>query len=244
MFSKYVSIGDRVELQSVSRGGEDTGSPAGRVYTSVVQDILSEDSIEIRMPIEKSKLILLPVDGEFDMIFYGASGMYQCLARVTDRYKSNNVFLLQMELTTNLQRYQRREFYRLRCALEMHTRLLEESEIQAMESLEPYTLEKSLPLKQSVAVGISGGGIRFLTTEYYEPGSFLYCCYHLNNGGEHKKYEIVCKVLSTVEVEKHPGTYEHRVQYYDMDPDTREEIIKYIFEEERKNRLKKKFSKE
>ena len=223
MFSKYVSIGDRVELQSVSRGGEDTGSPAGRVYTSVVQDILSEDSIEIRMPIEKSKLILLPVDGEFDMIFYGASGMYQCLARVTDRYKSNNVFLLQMELTTNLQRYQRREFYRLRCALEMHTRLLEESEIQAMESLEPYTLEKSLPLKQSVAVDISGGGIRFLTTEYYE---------------------IVCKVLSTVEVEKHPGTYEHRVQYYDMDPDTREEIIKYIFEEERKNRLKKKFSKE
>ena len=93
-------------------------------------------------------------------------------------------------------------------------------------------------------VDISGGGIRFLTTEYYEPGSFLYCCYHLNNGGEHKKYEIVCKVLSTVEVEKHPGTYEHRVQYYDMDPDTREEIIKYIFEEERKNRLKKKFSKE
>ena len=48
-------------------------------------------------------------------------------------------------------------------------------------SLEPYTLEKSLPLKQSVAVDISGGGIRFLTTEYYEPGSFLYCCYHLHS---------------------------------------------------------------
>ena len=240
MFSKYVSIGDRVELQSVSRGGEDTGSTAGRVYTSVVQDILSEDSIEIRMPIEKSKLILLPVDGEFDMIFYGASGMYQCLARVTDRYKSNNVFLLQMELTTNLQRYQRREFYRLRCALEMHTRLLEESEIQAMESLEPYTLEKSLPLKQSVAVDISGGGLRFVGDYPYEPNSLIYCQYSLDMGEKKKDYSLMAKILVSIEVENKPGSYEHRAQYINIDTSEREEIIRFIFEEERKRRKREK----
>lgn len=244
MFSKFISIGDRVEMQSVARGGMTQEGNGGKVYNSVVQDILSEDVIEVRMPMEKSKLILLPVDAEFDLVFYGTSGLFQCLARITDRYKSNNVYLLQMEMISNLRKYQRREFFRLRCALEMYTRSLKESEVQTIESRQPYSLTKGLPLKQSVVVDISGGGLRFLSPERYEAGSLLYCSYHLMNGGEHKKFEVICKVLSSIELDNRPGTFEHRVQYYDLDPDVREEIIKYIFEEERKNRQKKRFSKE
>ena len=77
-----------------------------------------------------------------------------------------------------------------------------------------------------------------------EPGSLMYCCYHLMNGGEHKKYEVISRVISSIELDNRPGTYEHRVQFYDMDPIVREEIIKYIFEEERKSRQKTKFSTE
>lgn len=244
MFSKFISIGDKIEMQSVSHGGLTQEDNGGRTYNSVVQDILSEDTIEVRMPMEKSKLILLPVDAEFDMIFYGASGLYQCLARITDRYKSNNVYLLQMELVSNLRKYQRREFYRLRCALEMLARNLDEEEVAAIEGGQPFSPTKGLPLKQSVVVDISGGGLRFLSTDRYEPGSMLYCCYHLINGGDHKKYEVISKVISSIPVDNRPGTFEHRVQYYDLDPEVREEIIKYIFEEERKNRLRKRFSKE
>lgn len=244
MFSKFISIGDKIEMQSVSHGGLTQEGNGGRTYNSVVQDILSEDTIEVRMPMEKSKLILLPVDAEFDMIFYGASGLYQCLARITDRYKSNNVYLLQMELVSNLRKYQRREFYRLRCALEMLARNLDEEEVAAIEGGQPFSPTKGLPLKQSVVVDISGGGLRFLSTDRYEPGSMLYCCYHLINGGDHKKYEVISKVISSIPVDNRPGTFEHRVQYYDLDPEVREEIIKYIFEEERKNRLRKRFSKE
>ena len=64
------------------------------------------------------------------------------------------------------------------------------------------------------------------------------------NGGEHKKYEVISKVISCIELDNRPGTYEHRVQYYDIDPVEREEIIKYIFEEERKSRQKKRFNTE
>lgn len=244
MFSKFISIGDRVELQPLFRGGLAQEGNSGRVYHSTVQDILSEDTIEVKMPMEKSKLILLPVDAEFDMVFYGASGLYQCLARITDRYKSNNVYLLQMELTSNLRKYQRREFYRLKCALEMYSRTLDENELKLIEGRLPYTLTKGLPLKKSVVVDISGGGLRFLSVDRYEPGSMLYCSYHLTNGSEHKKFDVICKVISSVELENRPGTYEHRVQYFDLDPEVREEIIKYIFEEERRNRQKKKFGTE
>ena len=135
-------------------------------------------------------------------------------------------------------------FYRLRCALEMHARTLREDEVQTVESRMPYTLTNDLPLKESVIVDISGGGLRFVSTHRFEQGSLLYCCYHLMNGGEHKKYEVISKVISCIELDNRPGTYEHRVQYYDIDPMEREEIIKYIFEEERKSRQKKKFNSE
>ncbi|MCI9231290.1 MAG: flagellar brake protein [Lachnospiraceae bacterium] len=244
MFSKFISIGDKIELQVVSHEYEEKPDTPVRVYHSEVNEIQSEDTIEIKMPMEKTKLILLPIDSEYDMVFYGSSGLFQCLGRIIDRYKSNNTYLLLVEMTSNLRKYQRREFYRLRCALEMHARALREDEIQTVESRMPYSLANDLPLKESVIVDISGGGLRFVSTHAFKQGSLLYCCYHLMNGGEHKKYEVISKVISCIELDNRPGTFEHRVQYYDIDPTEREEIIKYIFEEERKSRQKKRFNSE
>lgn len=236
MLSKFISLGNKIELQNVEKDKESRGDDKGRTYFSKVHDILSEDTLEIVMPMEETKLILLPVDNEYNMIFYGEGGLFQCFARVIDRYKSENVYLLVMEFTSNLRKYQRREYYRFSCALEMCARNLEETELQALEQNQPYSLTPGLPLRQSVIVDISGGGLRFLSVQKYEPGSMLYCSYHLLKGDERKKYEVIGKVLSVRELEHRSGTFEHRVQYYDMDVDTREEIIKYIFEEERKSR--------
>ena len=87
------------------------------MYQSRVLQILSEDTLEISMPMEQTRLILLPVDSEYDMIFFEENSLYQCFARIIDRYKSNNVYVLVMELTSNLRKYQRREYYRFSCAL-------------------------------------------------------------------------------------------------------------------------------
>ncbi len=105
-----------------------------------------------------------------------------------------------------------------------------------MEQKEAYFLTPGLPLKRSVIVDISGGGLRFMSNQRYEPESLIYCTYHLLVGGKNKEYEIVGKILSVKELENKKGTFEHRVQYVNLDVDDREEIIKYIFEEERKNR--------
>ena len=234
MLSKFISQNDKVELQAIDRGEEENGENTKKVYYSSVLEILSGDTLEIAMPMEQSKLILLPVDSEYDLVFYGGSGLYQCFARIIDRYKSNNVFILVVELTSNLRKFQRREYYRFSCALEMCARNLEEDEIQAIEKRLPYALVSGRPLKQSVIVDISGGGLRFISSQKYEPDNLLYCSYQLIRGTERKQYEVIGKVLSAKEVENRPGFFEHRVQYYDIDKEMREEIIKYIFEEERK----------
>lgn len=245
MFSKIVTEGDKIDLQAVARGGEDEQyNSTAKIYQSSVYEIQSEDIIEITMPMEKTKLILLPIDGEFEMVFYCSTGLFQCLGRIIDRYKNNNVYILLVELISNLRKYQRREFYRLRCALEMRARYLEKEEVQTLENRQPFALMKNLPMKESIIVDISGGGLRFLSSHQYEPGSLIYCCYHLMNAGEHKKYDVISRIISSIELDNRPGTFEHRAQFYDMDPGVREAIIKYIFEEERKSRQKSKYSAE
>ena len=189
------------------------------------------------MPIEKGLMVLLPVDGEFELWFYTENGLYQCYARVLDRYKSNNVYIAVMELTSNLRKHQRREYYRFSCALEMNSREMDEEEIKALQEKQLY-FKSGLPVKQSTIVDISGGGLRFISTFNYNTDALLYCNFVLRTKGGMKEYQMAGKVLAVREVEGKPGSYEHRVQYLNMDVDEREEIIKYIFEQERKQRHK------
>lgn len=239
MLSKYVVPGNRMEIQVVDRIKNADEGERRKVYQTQVYDVLSEDRLEIMMPIEKSKLVLLPVNVEYDLYFYTSAGLYQCFARVIDRYKADSKYLLLMELTSNLRKFQRREYYRLSCALDMDSRLLEKEEIQAIEKKGNF-LVPGLPLKRSIIVDISGGGIRFVGDYAYEMDSMICCKYHLVIDGQDKEYVLAAKVISVKEHEEKRGLYEHRAQYINIDTLEREEIIRFIFEEERKNRKREK----
>lgn len=239
MLSKYVVAGNKVEMQAVERAKYIDDTEKKKVYQTLVCDILSEDQLEIYMPMEKSKLILLPVNAEYDLYFYTQAGLYQCFANVIDRYKTDNQFILLMELTSNLRKFQRREYYRLSCALEMNSRPLEKEEVEVVERGNSF-LVPGLPLKRSVIVDISGGGIRFIGNYAYEPESLVCCKYNLVVDGDSKEYTLVAKVLMVRELEDRPGVYEHRAQYINIDTSEREEIIRFIFEEERKHRKREK----
>ena len=240
MIEQYVHLGQRVELESVTRIITD-GEPQQlkKVYSSKVFDILSEERLEILMPYEQRKLVLLPLDSEYTMYFYVENGIFECSARIVDRYKTSNTFILVVELLTPLRKYQRREYYRHNCALALVTREISKEELSLLEA--PIVeFNHELPVERSVIVDISGGGLRFIAGQRYKEGTLLYCKYSLSGGEEQKEYEIAGKVLHVMPVEKRPGYFEHRIQYYNIDNRKREEIIRYIFEQERRNRKKEK----
>lgn len=243
LLGKYVVPGCRVDLQEMEHLELDEGDEVrtgGKGYQSKVLDILSEDRIEILMPMEKARVVTLPVDGEYDLYFFTEMGLYQCYARVVDRYKDKNVFVLVMDLTSNLRKYQRREYYRLSCALEMTSRPLETDEVKLAETGQIKRKVPELPLKDSVIVDISGGGLRFVADYAYEVDSLIMCRYRLLVDKEEKEYSLIGKVLSVKEIENRSGSYEHRIQYINVDTEEREEIIKYIFDAERKTLRKQK----
>lgn len=236
LLSKYVLPGDKVEIRSISRKLSQEEDTEPRIYQTYIYDVLSGDRIEVAMPLEKAKMIVLPIGSEHDLFFYTKNSMYQCRAKIVDRDKKGGNYLLVLDLVSNLRKEQRRQYYRFSCALEMQSRALETEEIQAVdkEKLMDSQMIPNLPLKRSIIVDISGGGLRFVANHAYGIGCTLLCRYQLD-GEDGRELEVIGKVLDVNELERRPGTYEHRVQYFNLDEKEREEIIKFIFAEERKD---------
>ena len=240
MLSKYVKLGDKLELETInnSKSGDLNEK---KNYKSQVYDIVSEDQIKIAMPMEQGKVILLPVDGEYNLCFYTQSGLYQCLARVIDRYKSDNIFVLVMELTTDIRKYQRREYYRLNCVLDMKARNVTPSDKGPGGSVEQVQfLDTDITFSNGTMVDISGGGARFISKDRYPKGSNIQFAFTLFVNGKLTEYKLLGRVLYSEELASRAGSFEHRIQFINIMNDERESIIKFIFEEERKIRRREK----
>ena len=238
MLTDYISPGNRVELKATGKIWMDEDVRTKHIYMSKVMDVTSDDRIEILMPFERGKIVLLPVDGEYSLCFYSTRGLFQCYARIVDRYRSDNMYILVMDLTSELQKLQRREYYRFSCALELKSRLCTMEELEAFKKNRKFLVDPGENLRRSVVVDISGGGLRFVANFKYDEGSTIYCSYRLPGNVNDKEYEMICNVLKTQELESRPGLFEHRIQYVFIDETSREDIIHFIFEEERKIRKK------
>lgn len=234
MLTDVVRPGEKIDIQAVERAILGNASNK-KVYTSKIYDILDEEHIEILMPMDGSKLILLPVDGEYQFCFYTQKGLYQCFVRIAERYKDNNVYILLCEVTSKLAKHQRREYYRYGCILPLRTRDLMDEEIKMVENKD-YHMQQGLPLTASTILDMSGGGLRFKSPVAYKVGDQIATCFTLSMHGKEKEYELVGEVLACKEQETAKGTFEHRLKFTYIENKDREEVIRYIFEEERKKR--------
>ena len=239
VLTKFINPGDKVDISKahVSGNGDSEGKKQHRTR---VYDVVSDDEIKLNMPMDGMKLVLLTVGMEYELCFYTDNGLYQCNAVVRDRYKSNNVFVVTMELTTGLHKFQRREYYRLNCVLDMKCTELDEEERQSFSSPVEF-LETDFTMDDGVIVDISGGGVRFVSKVMYEVGTTVLFSFNLGIGTKDVNFKLFGRILMSRPIENRTGDYENRVQFMDVPPEDREAIIRFIFEEERKIRRKEKF---
>lgn len=234
-----IIAGTKVELRPAEPEPEEASGDRGRIYISRVYAVLTEDTFEAAMPVENGQPVLLSVDREYDLVFCGKEVSYQCFARITDRYRRDNEYMMTMELTSNLRRYQRREYYRFDCALETLVRSLDQEEVQAVEDKLPFALTRGRPMERCMVVDVSSDELCFSSSQYYEPESLLYLCYDLPGEQGIRKYEMIGRVAEAPAVGDSKGEYRHRIVFFDADTETKEDLVWYIFEEERKSRKKR-----
>lgn len=219
MIEKVLLIGGKIEIQ---REKKHTGTEQKkeRVYISQLMDIIDETRIQIAMPVEAGKLILLDVGERFHFYFYSPAGLYHCIGKVDNRYKSKQLFIAEIVFLSELEKYQRRQFYRLNCILDM-----------------TYS-KKTTPedVKKGLIIDISAGGVRFNSEERYQPGDELQLSFQLQIAGKIKPMIVMARVLTSEPLLHKEKSNENRLEFIDISSDGREKIVKYIFEEERKRR--------
>lgn len=228
MIEKYLRPGDKVELKP-NRKLSMKNESEEKIYISKVNQILDEDQIEIMMPMEQSKMVLLPRNSLFNITVYTSKGLYQCEVKIGDRYKSGNVYLQVLELLTGIKRYQRREYYRYSCSVPIFCRTLQE------EERETLVWDETIKGREGKTLDLGGGGARFLIEEEFQPEDLVICDIPLDIRESVVEIQGIGKILNSKPV-KDTKFYEVRVQFEVMSNAMREHIIQYIFEDERKRR--------
>ena len=231
MLEKYVTSGDKIELHPLHRVNLADREVEERIYISKINQVLEDDKLEIMMPIEGSKIVLLARNMIYNIVIYTSHGLYQCDVKVGERYKVGNIYLQQLDLITGIKKCQRREFYRYSCSIPVFTRALEEEEKQNL------VWDDSVKGTEGNAIDIGGGGIRFLTKDQYQPNEMIICNMKLEIKNSQKDIQALGKVLSVKPV-KDSNLLEVRVQFERISNVAREQIIQFIFEDERKRRKK------
>ena len=119
-FSNIIIPGDKIDIRLLHQmNAEDNGGQKAKVYKSNVCEFISDQEMEILMPIQGSRMVLLQIGAECQFVFYTRRGLYSCDAIVRERYRKDNLYLLRILFRTEPNRFQRREFFRIDYVTEM-----------------------------------------------------------------------------------------------------------------------------
>ncbi len=140
---KSIALGDKVELVTrVTMEGEQDQ------YYSKIQEVNKDGEIVILAPLEGGRIIPLELSRKYGMCVYTDKGLYRCEVQVKSRSKDEKLYLITLQIITALQKYQRRQYYRLDCMLTFH-----------------YKDDAEDVWSDGMILDISGGGIRFTSKQ-------------------------------------------------------------------------------
>lgn len=249
MLEKILTAGDKVEVMKTSGGSN--GQNDTRVYYSLLIDLDADDRLTLTMPIEAGKVIPLTVGIRYWFVFYTHNGIYRAKGLIIDRDKQGNIHVMNVRLLTELERIQRRQFYRIECVMNVQYRIMDEIESKGYEILRTKayrTMEERMKIKRllvpkgnewhkGVVIDISGGGLRFNTDVKHEQPLYLEVHFSITLGNIKKEISTPARVIRYAPV-KNATTelYEFRVEFVEIETKQREDIVQFVFNEDRNRR--------
>lgn len=237
--------GTKVELkilQDVRRleNGEDIEVT---VYHSNVFDILDSNTIELYVPYEGGRLITIPLEVQYEVIFLMEGSIFKAEGLLVERFKQDNFYLMKMRFESILlSKFQRREHYRLECNMPLIYSSLEDEVADIATMAEVKKMLRSAVGTMRVRgygtiLDISGGGIRFSSKANLSECKYMMFSFNIINDGESVKVEVIGKIIRSTYMED-AAIYSNSVKFFFKDTKFQDQIIRYIFEEERRIRQK------
>lgn len=232
-----ITIGDKIELEKIETRLSVDPDKRPEKYNSQVLDEAPNDRIYAAMPVRGGTIVPLSVGQKLNATFVSNAGLHRCEVTVTGRYKKEGLFLVELEQTSTLQKVQRREFFRLEKRTPIKYRIVEGEEYDMVHAGNAYFPdETNLVWKEAIMIDLSGGGVRFVSGQKEEKGSFVEVQFAVEHDEEVEIVYAYAEMLRSERNANNSSIYDHRVMFWKMDNGMREKIIRYIFSEQRKRR--------
>lgn len=211
-----LSIGTKIELMRI----EDN---TGKSYPSQVLDIINPDELMISGPIKKSNIVLIHRGEDVEISYYVENkGKLYFIGRVISRNYSS-VYTIRVKKISEIRKIQQREFFRLPTTLrvDIEHATTSKDNIEAINDV-------------CEAKDISGGGMKIYCNYKFKIGDKILCSFTINN----KLIKVNALVARIEEIETFNYKYSLGISFSDMKEDDRDEVIKYVFEQQRILRIK------
>ena len=204
-----------------------------REYVSKILRITDDEGLVIYTPSYNGIDLQLVDDKNYTLIFYVNDGLYKADVVLGDMYIEEGIEVVELDLMSDLEKYQRREYFRIDYYCDIEYKILE-----------IYNDEGNLERHngnwcKAKLFNISGGGMKFNSNEGIPNAKRVFLKFALGEGKNRNQYSCLANVVLISKKDVGKLIYEYRVSFSDIDESARENIIKFVFEEERKMRRKK-----
>lgn len=250
MANDIIQIGNKIEMRPVEKYAFLVGKTEQEVYVSQFLQWMDVNVVSIAVPTFKGHLVPLRIDDIYEMQFFTKGGLYRCRGKILKRTKtSNNLAVAEVKFVTALEKFQRRQYYRMNCIMPMMYSVLTDVQKELYRekkrclSLEQkLNIEKKLESQEMVfqkatVLDISGGGMRFNSFIQQESGDILLLQPALPETVRKKVPFLFGRIISSRRIpNKEPLAFDNRVEFVEISSVEQEQIITYIFKEERDKR--------
>jgi len=236
---KVLKLGAAVELVKHNLSLDDPEALDGKMACSI-HELLSGNRIMLTNPLRRATLVPLHSGERYNAFFFIGSKIYNAPISVVKNHTDGNFRIVEVQMTGQLLKYERREFFRLDAEIDVRYLVLTADNAAAFkEATANGTLLQMPGFENGITLDISGGGMRFTSGKQMNAGSMVIT--HMvadTPSGEKKNYVFLGKVIRSERYKDNRDRFEHRMQFVDMKREARDEFVRFIFECERK-RLKK-----
>ena len=229
---KILTPGIKLELNQITADKK----KAAETYLSQVYDLDADrNRVAIAMPYKDGHMVVLSLGIRLNAYFYCKAKMYHSTVKVVDRYKSNNLIVLVIELQSELKKVQRRQFFRYDMIVPLRYMLLEEEFAAIYEKTGelPEEIVKE-HVKNGQTINISGGGMKFVGSDKFQKDDIVYIELDYTLGGANQCLKVTARVVDSVNPQGRKDIFHSRVSFDNIKNDDREALVRFIFEEERK----------
>lgn len=211
-----LNIGLKLEIQLVANDDIRIGNP----FVSEFEGEEDKEIFIIAAPIYEGRLIPVQIGTKIIVSFIKDNNLYEFSAKVIDRESKHNVAMLKIQQLSQIEKVQRREFFRFDTSIPINYRIIENINTK---STQEYI--------KTVTRDLSGGGLCMRLKEPIEIDSYLDCELFLSS-----KVTFIGKVVRLTKYDIMQGQYKYEigVYYEKMDQGVREKVISYIFQEQRR----------